>query len=185
VSRNDAPSKAAQGARRVHKLISQQLAEATRTTTGELDVDKLVELVGAAYDEADRDRQWLLDAFDLIPEGIAIFDKNDRHVLWNRHYAEIYAKSQTALVAGSSFEDTLRTGLANGQYPIAIGREAFLERWTGLLEPEPLGTLEQPRGDDRVLPSPAAVRVADDRVTRSRGSQDCRNPPRVVLGIGA
>ncbi|MHC4047532.1 EAL domain-containing protein [Bradyrhizobium sp. 23AC] len=68
----------------------------------------------------------LTEALDVVPEALAIFDKNDRLVLWNRQYAELYAVSRSALTTGTSFETLIRTGLDAGQYPDAIGRE---EEW--------------------------------------------------------
>ena len=61
----------------------------------------------------------LLNALDTIPEGLVIFDANDRYVLWNRRYAEIYAESRGILAVGTRFGDTLRAGLERGQYPDA------------------------------------------------------------------
>ncbi|WP_271502397.1 EAL domain-containing protein [Bradyrhizobium sp. CCBAU 11357] len=68
----------------------------------------------------------LTEALDVVPEGLAVFDKDDRLVLWNHQYAEFYAASREALAAGTPFETMLRTGLAAGQYPDAAGRE---EAW--------------------------------------------------------
>src|SRR5205807_6127753 len=68
----------------------------------------------------------LIDALDVVPEGIAILDADDRYVLWNRRYAEVYAESQDVLVPGVTFQEVLRVGLARGQYPEAKGWE---ERW--------------------------------------------------------
>ncbi|HET7887178.1 MAG TPA: EAL domain-containing protein [Bradyrhizobium sp.] len=68
----------------------------------------------------------LVAALDVVPEGLVILDAQDRYVLWNRRYLELYPESQDALVAGMRFEDTLRYGLARGQYPEASGRE---EEW--------------------------------------------------------
>ncbi|WP_083514878.1 EAL domain-containing protein [Bradyrhizobium manausense] len=68
----------------------------------------------------------LTEALDVVPEGLAVFDKDDRLVLWNRRYADLYAASREALAVGSPFETILRTGLAAGQYPEAVGRE---EHW--------------------------------------------------------
>jgi diguanylate cyclase (GGDEF)-like protein len=68
----------------------------------------------------------LTAALDVVPEGLAIFDKHDRLVLWNRQYAEFYAASEEALASGMPFESILRVGLARGQYPEAAGRE---EEW--------------------------------------------------------
>jgi diguanylate cyclase (GGDEF)-like protein/PAS domain S-box-containing protein len=68
----------------------------------------------------------LTEALDVVPEALAIFDKEDRLVLWNRQYTEFYAASREALKAGTPFEALIRTGLAAGQYSDAIGRE---EEW--------------------------------------------------------
>jgi len=68
----------------------------------------------------------LTEALDVVPEGLAVFDKDDRLVLWNRQYAKVYAISSDALAVGTPFETILRTGLTAGQYPEAAGRE---EQW--------------------------------------------------------
>lgn len=65
----------------------------------------------------------LTEALDVVPDGLAVFDKDDRLVLWNRQYAEFYSASQEALATGTPFETILRVGLTRGQYPEAIGRE--------------------------------------------------------------
>jgi diguanylate cyclase (GGDEF)-like protein/PAS domain S-box-containing protein len=66
----------------------------------------------------------LRDAFEVVPEGLALFDADDRYVAWNRRYAELYDKTEIAV--GMGFEEALRAGLARGQYPDAVGRE---EQW--------------------------------------------------------
>jgi PAS domain-containing protein len=68
----------------------------------------------------------LIEAFDVVPEGLVYFDKDDRYVLWNDRYSELYGDSTDLIVAGARFEDVLRAGLAKGQYPEAAGRE---EAW--------------------------------------------------------
>lgn len=68
----------------------------------------------------------LVEAFDVVPEGLVYFDSDDRYVLWNNRYREMYADSRDLIVAGARFEDVIRTGLARGQYPEATGRE---EAW--------------------------------------------------------
>ncbi len=70
--------------------------------------------------------QRLLAAFEVVPEGLALFDADDRLVLWNRRLTELYSKT-TNIRVGTRFEDLVRDGLAHGQYPDALGREdAFL-----------------------------------------------------------
>ncbi len=66
----------------------------------------------------------LVDAVDALPDGFVLYDRDDRLVLCNERYREIYADSADLLVAGAAFEDVIRVGVARGQYPDAIGREA-------------------------------------------------------------
>ena len=68
----------------------------------------------------------LLLAFDVVPEGLVLFDSEDRYVLWNRRYEELYTFGGTKIAVGARFEDTLRAGLVGGQYPEARGSD---EEW--------------------------------------------------------
>lgn len=79
-----------------------------------------------AEQEAREAHVHLLDALEVIPEGLAVFDADDRYVLWNKRYAQLYAESGDKIAKGMKFEETLRAGLARGQYLDAIGRE---EEW--------------------------------------------------------
>lgn len=67
-------------------------------------------------------------AIDSIADGFAFYDHEDRLVICNAKYREIYDISAEAIVPGAKFEDIIRFGVAHGQYPEAIGREEqFLE----------------------------------------------------------
>ncbi len=93
----------------------------------------------------------LQDAVEALPDGFVVFDENDRLLLSNRRYREIYAASDAAITPGRSFEEILRHGLAMGQYPAAAGREeAWLaERLAAHAAPE--SSLEQELPGDRWL----------------------------------
>ncbi len=39
----------------------------------------------------------LRDALDVVPEGFALFDAEDRYILWNKHYEEMYPESSDLL----------------------------------------------------------------------------------------
>jgi diguanylate cyclase (GGDEF)-like protein/PAS domain S-box-containing protein len=93
----------------------------------------------------------LLDALDIIPGGLVIFDADDRCVLWNRRYAEIYAESREFLKVGARFEDTVRAGLEQGQYPDAKGREEEWLRERLARHAEPQSAHEQQLPGDRWL----------------------------------
>lgn len=127
----------------MRKLFARQLAQATGET-GELDLAALGDLIVGAYEEMERDQkrtdrsialmieelgqahQQLVDAFEVVPEGIALFDADDRYVRWNQKYAELYRESGDKIAVGATFEEVLRAGLDRGQYPEAEGRE---EEW--------------------------------------------------------
>jgi diguanylate cyclase (GGDEF)-like protein len=105
----------------------------------------------------------LTEALDVVPEGLAVFDKDDRLVLWNQQYADFYSVSREALITGVPFESILRAGLAKGQYPEAIGHQ---EEW--LAERMALHAL--PRySHEQNLPGDRWVRV-EERRTADGGS---------------
>ena len=62
------------------------------------------------------------DAFEALPEAIAIFDRDDRFVFWNGRFAEVYGEGLD-LRAGTRFVDHLRASVAKGHVPSAAGRE--------------------------------------------------------------
>ncbi|MCY0152847.1 diguanylate cyclase [Hoeflea alexandrii] len=63
---------------------------------------------------------------ESLPNGFVLYDKDDRLVICNERYREIYAESAKYIVPGASFEEIIRNGVENGQYPDAIGNE---EAW--------------------------------------------------------
>jgi CheY-like chemotaxis protein len=79
----------------------------------------------------------LREAIDLLPEGVVFLDAEGRYVLWNKRYAEIYHRSADLFSPEARLSDTLREGVARGDYPDAIGcEEAWLaDRLDKLLNP--------------------------------------------------
>jgi len=90
-------------------------------------------------------------AIEMLPEGIAIFDAEDRFALWNRRYAEFYSGNGEGPAVGMKFEDLVRQVMAQGQHPGAVGREEewLAERLAKHNLPE--CTHEQPLAGDRWL----------------------------------
>jgi two-component system cell cycle sensor histidine kinase PleC len=68
----------------------------------------------------------LRDAIDNLNEGFVLFDRDDRLVICNRKFRELYALSADVLQAGATFEDIIRAGAKRGQYVEAMGR---IETW--------------------------------------------------------
>ena len=95
----------------------------------ETDITELIAAQDAArgaLEAADQARAQLVAAVDALNDGFVYYDADDRLVLANRRYRELYAASAPAMVEGTRFEDILRYGLERGQYAAAIGRE---EEW--------------------------------------------------------
>ena len=93
----------------------------------------------AAIEQARQAHARLRDAIDILPQGIVFLDAEGRYILWNKEYANIYRRSADLFREGTKLEDTLRVGIARGDYPQAAGRE---EEWLA----ERLSQLYHPRG---------------------------------------
>jgi two-component sensor histidine kinase/ABC-type amino acid transport substrate-binding protein len=85
----------------------------------------------------------MMAALAAIDEGFVIYDADDRLVMSNSKYLEIYKESSDLFMPGVTFEEILRQAIARGQFPEATGREeAFLaERLARHRKAE--GTIEQ------------------------------------------
>ena len=68
----------------------------------------------------------LLAAIDAIDEGFVIYDKDDRLVMCNSKYQEIYKDSAEFIRPGARFEDIIRDGAHQGQYADA---DENVDRW--------------------------------------------------------
>ncbi|MBI1207601.1 MAG: PAS domain S-box protein [Azospirillum sp.] len=112
--------------------------------------------------ELERERRLLGDAIESISEGFALYDAEDRLVLCNQKYKDLYAESADLMTPGKRFEEIIREGARRGQYAEAIGRieDWVAERMHRRRSPE--AAFEQPLGDGRWL------RISD-RPTRDGG----------------
>jgi diguanylate cyclase (GGDEF)-like protein len=129
-------------------------------------IDVTAEVVGRAA--AEQATQRLQDAIDALPEAFALFDADDRLVVWNERYAQTYARSATRIRAGAPFVEMLLLGLAQGQYPQARGRE---EAWLA----ERLQAHRHPAGPLlQELPDNRWVRI-EERRTRDGGVAGVRS----------
>lgn len=60
----------------------------------------------------------LEDALDTITEGFALYDEEDRLIVSNEKYREIYAHSAPAIAKGNTFTEILQYGLDRNQYDL-------------------------------------------------------------------
>ncbi|MGB8812924.1 MAG: response regulator [Paracoccaceae bacterium] len=80
------------------------------------------DMVCLALNITEQMRIWA--AIEAIPDGFVLFDREERLLVCNQRYRDIYPDSAAAMVPGTKFEDILRSGLEHGQHQDAIGREA-------------------------------------------------------------
>ena len=122
-----------QGEPSVHRLANNRWIRIheTRTSAGtvvgvRLDVTDLVrqqQATESAQVQAEQAHRLLEDAIEGLADGFAYFDPDDRLVVCNQRYRDIYQESSAAMVSGTRFDAILRYGLARGQYPEAAGAE--------------------------------------------------------------
>jgi len=116
----------------------------------------------AAIADARKSHERLRQAIDILPQGIVFLDAEGRYVLWNKKYAEIYSKTADLFEEGARLEDTLRIGVARGDYPEAVGQE---EEWIA----ERLQKLYQPGARHEQKLSDGRVILIDERLTDDGG----------------
>lgn len=85
-------------------------------------IESDVTLRRQALDRAKQAEQTLLTAIDSIEDAFVLYDADDRLVLANAKYKELYPLSADLLEPGMRFEDIIRIGAERGQYADAIGR---------------------------------------------------------------
>ena len=81
-------------------------------------------IVSLGVDITDLMRMW--SAVEEMPDGFVMYDADDRLLMCNGQYRDIYKVSAPVMKRGNTFEEILRYGLKHGQYTEAIGRE---EEW--------------------------------------------------------
>jgi diguanylate cyclase (GGDEF)-like protein/PAS domain S-box-containing protein len=116
----------------------------------------------AAIAEARKSHERLRQAIEILPQGIVFLDAEGRYVLWNKQYAEIYSKTADLFEEGARLEDTLRIGVARGDYPEAAGHE---EEWIA----ERLQKLYQPGARHEQKLADGRVILIDERLTDDGG----------------
>ena len=116
----------------------------------------------AAIADARKSHERLREAIELLPQGIVFLDAEGRYILWNKQYAEIYSRSADLFAPGARLEDTLRIGVARGDYPEAAGRE---EEWIS----ERLSKMHQPGARHEQKLSDGRIILIEERLTGDGG----------------
>ena len=95
--------------------------------------------------------QRLTDAIDTITEGFSLYDNEDRLVLGNQKYAELFDLGDGAPKTGTTFEEIIRSAVAHGLIHDAKGREEGWIRQRLAEHRHPNLPLLQRRSDGRWL----------------------------------
>jgi diguanylate cyclase (GGDEF)-like protein/PAS domain S-box-containing protein len=104
----------------------------------------------------------LREAFEILPQGIVFLDAEGRYILWNQKYSDLYKRSADLFQVGARLEDTLRVGVARGDYPAAEGRE---EAWIA----ERLALLYNPGVQHEQVLADGRCILIEERRTRDGG----------------
>jgi diguanylate cyclase (GGDEF)-like protein/PAS domain S-box-containing protein len=116
----------------------------------------------AAIAQARKSHERLREAIEILPQGIVFLDAEGRYILWNKKYAEIYSRSSDLFQEGARLQDTIRVGVARGDYPDAVGRE---EEWIA----ERLAKLYQPGEQHEQHLADGRCILIDERLTEDGG----------------
>ncbi|MCV6576326.1 MAG: PAS domain S-box protein [Cohaesibacter sp.] len=94
---------------------------------------------------------YLSDAIASLPDGFVLYDKQDRLVLCNDKYREIYAASADLIKPGAKFKDIIVKGVERGQYPEALDDPKSWIEQRMQEHYHPRGPIEQRLNDGRWL----------------------------------
>ncbi|MES2666670.1 MAG: PAS domain S-box protein [Pseudomonadota bacterium] len=92
-------------------------------------------------DVAERARTRLYNAIETLPDGVIIWDEDDRMVVANSAYRRMYPEVADVLVEGVSQDTITRVGIELKLFPNAVGRE---EEWVA----EERARFRNPRTDE-------------------------------------
>ena len=121
------------------------------------------ELAARSQAEAEHAHQRLAEAIESLTEGFALYDADDRLVICNSRYRDIYDISRDPLVPGAKFEDHVRESACRGQVAEAVGRE---EEWGA----ERVGQHQNPEGVYRQRLGNGRWLEVSERKTRDGGT---------------
>ncbi|SLM27586.1 hypothetical protein MTBBW1_1040043 [Desulfamplus magnetovallimortis] len=88
-------------------------------------------------------------AIDAMDEGFALYDSEDRLVLFNSQYKELHSPFTEMIMTGKKFEDIIRYGVRNGYYKDALGKEEEWIQWRIKRHHEGAGSLQIKSENDR------------------------------------
>ena len=154
-----------------------------RKTKAQL-VDELEQL------EQDPGQGQFLDAVAALQEGFALYDKDDRLVLFNEEYRRLHPKMDDILKPGMRFEDLVRTNIDRGLNADAIGDEEKHIRERMECHRNPKGSILRTLTDgtsfiikESRTPEGGVVVTETDVTERVRAEEDARRLAAAIEGL--
>ncbi len=119
------------------------------------------ETARAAAAERERAELLLRDVLETLPVGVSVFDADNRFVLANRAYREMFPIAAGFLAPGRTLEAAMRLGIEHGQYSGVPSDEAGREAWIA----QHMDYFRFPTGIARTLQAPdgRAMQVRERR----------------------
>jgi len=115
-----------------HGAILQSLA---RITVDRLELRRMTTVLAeskvkeqTAFKAAEAAHERLREAIDHLPEGIVFMDAEDRYILWNQKYAELFPEIAPILRPGITYEEVLRASFASTRNPEDL-EDAEADEW--------------------------------------------------------
>ena len=177
------------------RLLERQTAElAAARQRLQAEIDERSRVEEAHRDSEARARQaeaQLRQALESISEGFVLWDADDRLVLCNQRYREIYAAVADAIRPGVSFAELMLQFAAQGYIPEAIGREAtWVAERTQQRRAQAVEMVERRHADGRWLricgrrtPEGGIVTVHSDVTELKRQAEELREREARLRGI--
>ena len=131
-----------------HMMVTRLLAPARGVVISHTDISKVKQ---AQIDQQNAE-DMLRSAIETIGEAFALFDADDRLVLFNQQFKELHPLCADLIVVGNTFEQIMRAGAERGQFETPQGR---IEEWIQ----EKLATHRQSASD-------GTQRLSDGKVLR-------------------
>jgi PAS domain S-box-containing protein len=119
-----------------------------------------IRMAGSAQDIHDRKQAeaemrraeaLLRGSIEALDDAFALYDPEDRLVLCNQPYKDVYPLCADLMEPGNTFEQIIRAGAERGQYRAAVGR---VDEWVAeriAIHRQPRSDLQQTLEDGRIL----------------------------------
>jgi len=133
----------------------------------------------------------LQKVFEVMDDGVILFDAQDRMITCNAYYRDLYLKRVGEIVPGTTLEAILRAGVEKGLFASAVGR---VEQWVAerlKRHREELGTFEHILTDGRIIrvkehrtPDNGTLMIVSD-VTAVKQAEMGRTLTESILNLGS